>query len=128
MNFGVKEKLPRFLSVEEATEIVASQKGILFSEVINDAETYDDVKKRQQIFLTEVLYQELLSLQNLEGDSNGMTSSDFSLTEMSSTINSDIQLTAQRECPKILCVTHGGFIRLFLSQFYYYLLMTFVYQ
>jgi broad specificity phosphatase PhoE len=117
MNFGVKEKLPKFFSVEEATEIVASQKGILFSEVINEAETYDDVKKRQQIFLTEVLYQELLSLQNVEGDSDRMTSSDVSLTEMSSTINSDIQSTrtAQRECPKILCVTHGGFIRLFLS-------------
>jgi broad specificity phosphatase PhoE len=118
MNFGVKERLPRHVTVEEATEIVASQKGIPYDDVINDAETYDDVKERQHIFLTTVLYQELLSLQNKEGDSRKIKSSDDSLKEMSSTINSDLKsmLTAQCEYPKILCVTHGGFIRQFLSK------------
>lgn len=125
MNFGVKERLPKFVSVEEATEIVASQKGIPYDDVINDAETYDDVKERQHIFLTKVLYQELLLLQNNEEDPHRKEFSDVSLEEKSSTINSDLKSmqTAQCEYPKILCVTHGGFIKQFLSKFQCFLLI-----
>lgn len=117
MNFGVKEKLPGHISVEEATQIVALQKGIPFDAVVNDAETYDDVKERQHIFITRVLYQELLLLQNVERNSHEKTSSNILCKETLYALDSDVKpiYTAKNGYPKILCVTHGGFIKEFLS-------------
>lgn len=60
VNFGVREGLPRGTTVLEALEIKAAQLGVLVDEVINTAETPEQISSRQQEFL-RFLYNDLTS-------------------------------------------------------------------
>eukprot|EP01039_Chlorochromonas_danica_P009871 gene9871-10917_t len=89
VNFGVREGLPRGTSVLEALEIKAAQANISVDEVIDTAETLDQVIARQQSFLAQ-LYDDL----SLDLPGHHSSSDDA-----------------------VLCISHGGYIRRFLTQF-----------
>ena len=89
-NFGVKENLPKDISVLEATKIVAQKLGIDVSEVIDTTESPDHIFLRQKKFLS--ILSESLRF------------------EVESGLNEN-KLTEHN----ILCVTHGHFIQRFFS-------------
>jgi broad specificity phosphatase PhoE len=92
MSFGVRERLPREITVEEAIKIVAARDGIPIEDVIDTAETVEVLKQRQVKFLSEILHPEL--------------------------VQHNLGIKADNEpLDKILCVSHGGFIRRFLDNF-----------
>lgn len=84
----MREGLPRGTSVLEALEIKAAQANISVDEVIDTAETLDQVIARQQNFLAQ-LYDDL----------------------------SDIHHDHSSSDDAVLCISHGGYIRRFLTQF-----------
>lgn len=86
ISFGVREELPRSVSVSEARAIFAEKQGIDEKDVIDLAETADQVRDRQLLFLRK-LKEEFSN----DGETAGTK--------------------------KVLCVSHGGFIRRFLANF-----------
>ena len=87
VNFGIREGQPSDMTVKEAKKVVADKLGVGEDTVIDTGESEDDVKNRQLKFLGE-----LGCLQDLHTEN-------------------------EKVPPKVLCVTHGGFIRRFLSNF-----------
>ena len=85
ISYGVREGLPRSMGVEEARAIVSRERGVDVSEVVDNAETSEDVYSRQQEFLKQL--REVVA-PFLPGGA----------------------------C-KVLCVSHGGFIKRFLHSF-----------
>lgn len=85
ISYGVREGLPRSMGVEEARTIVAQKRGVDVSEVVDNAETGDEVYARQLQFLQQL--KEVLA-----------------------------SFLPGRVC-KVLCVSHGGFIKRFLQSF-----------
>jgi broad specificity phosphatase PhoE len=110
VNFGVKEMLPRDTTFEAAVEIVAKREGIRREDVVDNTETSAELKIRQHRFLTETLYPELKSI---------CSKADSSKTAAPTDVESKLDGILGRESsnPKILCVSHGGFIRRFLSNY-----------
>jgi broad specificity phosphatase PhoE len=87
ISFGVRERLPRETTVEEAKRIVSEREGIPIDQVVDSAESFEDLIARQKKFFVEVLHPELKSCSVDSG------------------------------APKILCVAHGGFIKRMLKYF-----------
>ena len=83
ISFGVREELPRGTTVYDAKLLVAERQQIPVSEVIDTAETKEQVHRRQVDFIKQ--------LQHHCMNSNHI--------------------------PTILCVSHGAFIRQFLTTF-----------
>jgi len=86
LNFGVRESMRRGLSLKEAKEIFAKKNGIAVKDVVDTSESDSDVSIRQIKFL-QTVKEEFLSR-----SSSGEMDRPF----------------------KVLCMTHGGFIRRFL--------------
>ena len=122
MNYGVLEMLPRGTSFQKAFEIVAAREGIRYEDVVDSAETNAEVKIRQHNFLTKTLFPALRSIR-----ATPLAPNSTPLTPPASTLDStlDSTLAGTMNCipisgdgrPNILCVSHGGFIRRFLSNF-----------
>lgn len=85
--FGVREALPRGTSVQEAKTIIAIRESITDISMIHDYAEHD----------SDVHHRQWLFLNEM-------------LAELSTSVNTDIH-------PKVLVVTHGAFIRLFLKEF-----------
>ena len=90
IGFGVREALPKHFTVDEAKEDVAKARGITKELVVDTAETSSDVSKRQMLMLEEL--GELIQ---------GVIPSE-STSHKSRNVN-------------VLVVSHGGYIRAFLS-------------
>ena len=123
MNFGVLEMLPRNTSFETAIQIVAARQGIKFEDVVDEAETNAEVKIRQKKFITETLFSELVAQgfprQSTDAAATSATVSSSTI-EVDDRVKSEVEefiLSRKSDNPKILCVSHGGFIRRFLSNF-----------
>lgn len=86
LNFGVRESMPGGLSLKEAKVIFAKKNGIAVTDVIDTSESDADVSIRQIKFL-QTVKEEFLSR----------------------SISKDINRPW-----RVLCMTHGGFIRRFL--------------
>ena len=89
VNFGIRENLPKNTSVEEARKILSVARGVPLDQILDSAESEDDVRIRQQKFIS-ILYDSLPAV-------------------------SKSKLTGNPT--KILCVTHGGYIKRFLTNF-----------
>ena len=91
LSFGVREMLPRTTPYDEAVRLYALKENIPVEQVVDPAETLEQIIERQRKFLTEVLHPALKS--------------------MPTSSSSDIST------PRILCVCHGGFIKRFLKHY-----------
>ena len=113
VNFGVKEMLPRDTTFEAAVEAVAIREGIRREDVVDNAETNAELQNRQHRFLSETVFKELKTLtESKVGNSD--TAGNVENTDDAADIFFD---SGSKNVPKILCVSHGGFIRRFLSNF-----------
>ena len=83
--------LPRTTPYDEAVRLYALKENIPVEQVVDPAETLEQIIERQRKFLTEVLHPALKS--------------------MPTSSSSDIST------PRILCVCHGGFIKRFLKHY-----------
>jgi len=111
LSFGVREALPRSVSKLEATEIVAKRLGIPVEDVIDTAESTEACRTRQLEFMG-VLGREIKHLLGTSDDDM------FSLDDDDDdTNNSNSNNRKEPEPLRILCVTHGGFIKKFLGFF-----------
>ena len=90
MAFGVRESLSKTIPIAEAIKIVAEKNGIAVEDVVDTAETLDQILQRQKDFLSKVLYPQLVEYKNNKGDDDD-------------------------SIPMVLCVSHGGFIRRLLT-------------
>jgi len=88
--FGVREELPKETTIEEARIIVAKKLGILPEDVIDTAESFEQMKARQQIFINKII-EDVLNNNNNNNNNN--------------TIN-------------ILTVSQGGYIKYFIKEFF----------
>jgi broad specificity phosphatase PhoE len=86
LNFGVREMQHRDVPYEEALRRYAERMNVPVDEVVDAAESLEDVLERQRQFLVDVLHPEVKAL-------------------------SIAPATA-----KVLCVAHGGFIKRFLKK------------
>jgi broad specificity phosphatase PhoE len=86
--FGIRESLPRGTTIHEAIKIVAQKKNIKEENVIDNAETPEELHSRQGKFITKILddLKPLLSTKDVEP-------------------------------VKILAVSHGGFIKQFFNNY-----------
>ena len=82
--------LPRVTPYDEAVRIYAQRENIPVEQVVDPAESLEQIIERQRKFLTEVLHPALKSMPTSSADT---------------------------ETPKILCVCHGGFIKRFLKHY-----------
>lgn len=119
MSYGVLEMLPRGTSFQEAFEIVALREGIRYEDVVDSAETNADVKTRQHKFLTTILFPAMKSIHAPPSapDSTPLIQPGVSTLDSTMTGNINFIVNSDSERPKILCVSHGGFIRRFFSNF-----------
>jgi broad specificity phosphatase PhoE len=90
VNFGVREGLQKDISVEEAKRIRSEEKGVSLESVTDSCESEAEVMTRQRAFLDEL--RALIQAPQAHLGTN--------IAPM-----------------KVLCVTHGGFIRRFLANF-----------
>lgn len=91
ISFGIRENLPKGTSVKEAKEIIAQKTNQSITNIQDNCETIASVIKRQEEFLNEM----------------------FSNLEM----KYKNELIDMNHIPKVLVVSHGGFIRTFLRHF-----------
>jgi broad specificity phosphatase PhoE len=107
LNFGVREGLPRGTSVAAAKQIIAKRLKIPVSEVVDNTETLCDVHKRQILFMQYIrkdIHDEITgTATNVNITNEGQEPSSYSEIE---------QLPV-----KILCISHGGFIKAFIKSF-----------
>ncbi len=105
INFGVREGLPRSLNAREAKIEYAKRNNLNAEDVVDSAETLEDVRKRQLNFILNLLEDHLKDTQML---SNCNSSSAISISPVDSL--AEIRHT-------ILCMSHGGYIKQFLKNF-----------
>ena len=118
MNFGVKEMLPRETTFEAAIQIVALREGIKCEDVVDLAETNVELKIRQHRFLSETVFPELVA-QGFPSNNNSPEPPSIPSDGNEKAGNEEINslLTRDSGNPKILCISHGGFIRRFLLNY-----------
>lgn len=92
LNFGIREKLPRGTSTAEAKQIISRRDSIPIIDIIDNAENGESVFARQQIFIETVF-------------------NDYEIYLSPEVVGKN------DEIPKILVLSHGGFIKRFLSSF-----------
>ncbi len=100
LGFGVREMLPRSTPYEEAIRLYADRENIPVDEVVDPAETLEEIIERQRKFLVDVVYPELAAGKAAAADSDAASA-----------------VTTGAPVPKILCVAHGGFIKRFLKHY-----------
>lgn len=99
------------LSYTEAHQAVALQRGVSAKELKDWAETDEEVKSRQ-IQLLKIIFDHVKSLQ-LSSSSSSLTATSADGPSSTQIISNDPLL---RNTPmKVLLVSHGGFIRRFIS-------------
>jgi broad specificity phosphatase PhoE len=103
---GIRENLPTGTPISECRKIVSAKLGIPISEVVDDSETDLDVCARQRSFLEFLITK--VSEKNKEK---------FKVTEGCDKRSSK---DSQQQCVKVLLISHGGFIRSFLVNFFEY--------
>ena len=104
VNFGIREGLPKGITVEEARCLWSKKHGVAVETVSDPAESEAEVLMRQRAFLG-VLRSAAVSARPGSG----------SLPQQQ---EQEQQEERQHLQPvKVLCVSHGGFIRRFLSNF-----------
>lgn len=103
VSFGLREGLPLKTTAEEAREIKAKELGIPVEEVIDPAETLEEVSARQRDFLT-MMWNDLLN-------SGIFTDNTSSHTSCAASEESDDNII------RILVISHGGYIRRFLRMY-----------
>ena len=89
LSFGVREMLPRETPYDEAVRLYALRERIPVEQVVDPAETLEQIIERQRKFLTEILHPALKSM----------------------------PASTDNEVPRVLCVCHGGFIKRFLKHY-----------
>lgn len=94
VKFGIREGLPKEVSVEEAKRIWSEKHGGTVESVIDPAESEAEVLIRQRVFLQALRTAAAASLPHHQQ-----------------------QQQQQLQPIRVLCVSHGGFIRRFLSNF-----------
>lgn len=104
--FGVREALPRSTTIEEARRIVALRTGVKPEEVEDRTETVEAVLARQRDFLRAIIRD---SLSDSNKHYNGGT-------KASETAQQDLSVQEGKTPPPVLCVSHGGYIRTFITQ------------
>lgn len=92
LGFGVREMLPRATPYEEAIKLYAARENIPVDEVVDPAETLEQIIERQRKFLVEVVHPELAAIKGTESAPGA-------------------------GAPKMLCIAHGGFIKRFLKHY-----------
>lgn len=90
VSFGIREALPRGTTIEEAKVIVANRDNIHVNDVEDYSETNEEIKKRQKVFLRQIVAD--MCEFGLEADT------------ISKSVN-------------VLCVTHSAFIRHLLANY-----------
>jgi broad specificity phosphatase PhoE len=100
--FGVRENQPKDLSVLDARKRIATSRGVDVSQVIDDAETLEQLFDRQKQFI-KCLKRDICSL---------ISKSQLSAKETAGEMTSLESLKFD-----VLCVSHGGFIFSFLQNF-----------
>ena len=96
-SFGLRDGLPIGTTIPEAIRIVAEQKGIPESELVDNSETHAQVVLRANHFL--------LDLVRMLDESDESPPAAAGLTPT----------TIAQQQRNVLCVAHGGFIRIFLT-------------
>lgn len=95
VNFGIREGLPKGTSVEEARVLISQQTGQAAESVEDSAKSEMAVLERQKVFLAEL---------------------HATLAVSASSLSCSVPLS-QSSPVKVLCVSHGGFIKRFLANF-----------
>jgi len=95
LNFGVRESLSRSITKKQAMIEVAKRMNIAVSEVIDIAESYNEVTARQIAFITGLGHK-------------------FNIDHSSSSRSS---MSTDGSITKVLCIAHGGYIKNFLRNF-----------
>lgn len=103
--YGVREGLSRRFSAAEAKVEYARLNNMKVEDVIDTAETQDQVKSRQKDFILQILQD------YLKEHPNGAVS----FKEVPSPSSSSSRFHPQNT--PILCVSHGGYIKLFLKTY-----------
>jgi probable phosphoglycerate mutase len=96
INFGVREALPRGTTVAGAKAILSKRMGVSEDAIENTAEKHREVADRQMRFLKSIRKDIQAKEALLRSETAGIDD--------------------KRPPYKILCVTHGGFIKIFLRK------------
>lgn len=102
--YGVREGLSRKFTVAEAIAEYARRNNVNVEDVVDTAEPTENVKRRQKQFVAEVL-RNYLAEQSTDSPSNADITAD-----------SKSCIFQPRNAP-VLCVSHGGYIKLFLKTY-----------
>ncbi len=92
IHFGIREGHLKTLTVQQVKEIISKERNINHEDIVDSAETWTDVHRRQRDFLA-LIHENLLN--NINKPEDG----------------------TETAVPRILCLSHGGFIRDFLSNY-----------
>lgn len=107
INFGVREGLSRDYNSETAKVEYARRNNLSVEDVIDTAETLDSVRTRQYNFVLQLLHD------HAKEASDGSNGNDEVLSMPSSSAAESINTHDY----KVLCVSHGGYIKQFLKNF-----------
>eukprot|EP01034_Spumella_vulgaris_P034718 gene34718-42821_t len=129
INFGVREGLSRSMNAHQAKIEYARLNNLNVDEVVDTAESLESVRHRQKNFILKVLSDHLLEKEkritsDTDSDNND-TDSNFKNSNSSSVVTSTTNnanstannTTVNSEPHKVLCVSHGGYIKQFLKNF-----------
>lgn len=103
IHFGVREGLSRSLSPAEALVQYAQAKNLPVDEVVDTAESLDSVRARQHNFVVQLLRDSAKKIDHHHHHHHHNNKPPHSDSSSSSR--------------KVLCVTHGGYIKQFLKNF-----------
>jgi broad specificity phosphatase PhoE len=107
INFGVLESLPRGTSVEEGIRVRAERLGLRLEEVRDHREAPHEVEQRHGRLLEFIAARALQATGTSSTHPHNMTTDNSTATGPS--------VPAPRHV-KVLCVSHGGFIRSFITR------------
>eukprot|EP00602_Paraphysomonas_sp_CaronLab_P007783 CAMPEP_0185027568 /NCGR_PEP_ID=MMETSP1103-20130426/12827_1 /TAXON_ID=36769 /ORGANISM="Paraphysomonas bandaiensis, Strain Caron Lab Isolate" /LENGTH=171 /DNA_ID=CAMNT_0027561647 /DNA_START=242 /DNA_END=757 /DNA_ORIENTATION=+ len=88
--YGIREGYDKYLSVEKVREMISESRGIPLEEIVDDAESLADVHIRQERFVSHLC---------------------------DTMIGGVSENTTDGSIPRVLVVSHGGFIRAFLEKY-----------
>jgi broad specificity phosphatase PhoE len=106
------------MNAHQAKIEYARIKGLNVDEVVDTAETMESVRNRQKNFILKVLTDHLEhTVQQIEGTDTTTAESDESIVLLDSIPSSSTKMNGSEEPHKVLCVSHGGYIKHFLKNF-----------
>jgi broad specificity phosphatase PhoE len=101
---GIREGLPKDLNIHEVIEIISKKTGQPIESIKDNSESYAQVFERQHLLLQEIIKECEASATET---GNGTVTDNHMITENGS---GDV------DYGNVLCVSHGGFIKLFLME------------